>query len=133
MSSPLHVVAAVIHHQGRYLATRRSASMSNPLLWEFPGGKIEPGEDPRQALRREILEELGIPIVVGEHLVTTQTPLGERVLHLHAYAATLEDPGREIVLAEHERLGWFLVGELGGLEWSVGDLGVLEVLQGAHD
>jgi 8-oxo-dGTP diphosphatase len=60
------VVAALIERDGQILATQRRADQPLPLLWEFPGGKIEPGESPTQALEREIEEELGCSIAVGE-------------------------------------------------------------------
>ncbi len=60
------MVAALIERDGQILVTQRRADQSLPLSWEFPGGKIEPGESPPQALRREIEEELGCSITVGE-------------------------------------------------------------------
>jgi 8-oxo-dGTP diphosphatase len=60
------VVAALIERDGQILVTQRRADQSLPLSWEFPGGKIEPGESPTQALQREIQEELGCAITVGE-------------------------------------------------------------------
>ncbi|MGB9605590.1 MAG: (deoxy)nucleoside triphosphate pyrophosphohydrolase [Bryobacteraceae bacterium] len=62
------VVAAVIKQQGRILICQRSARDSHPLKWEFPGGKMRPGETPRQALARELDEELGIRAEIGEEL-----------------------------------------------------------------
>ena len=59
------VVAALIRRDGRILVSRRRADQSMPLKWEFPGGKVEPGEDPRQALAREVREELGCAVSVG--------------------------------------------------------------------
>jgi 8-oxo-dGTP diphosphatase len=59
------VVAALIERDGRVLMSRRRADQSLPLCWEFPGGKIEPGESPEQALAREIQEELGCDVQVG--------------------------------------------------------------------
>jgi 8-oxo-dGTP diphosphatase len=59
------VVAALIRRAGEVLVSRRRADQSMPLLWEFPGGKVEPGEDPRQALAREVREELGCAVSVG--------------------------------------------------------------------
>lgn len=60
------MVAALIERDGQILVSQRRADQSLPLSWEFPGGKIEPGESPTQALQREIEEELGCSITVGE-------------------------------------------------------------------
>ena len=56
----LEVVAAILEREGRILICQRTAQQSHPLKWEFPGGKVEPGESPAQALARELHEELGI-------------------------------------------------------------------------
>jgi 8-oxo-dGTP diphosphatase len=61
----LLVVAALIEQEGRVLVAQRRADQSQPLVWEFPGGKVEPGESPSQALVREIQEELACSIEVG--------------------------------------------------------------------
>lgn len=60
------VVAAVIEREGRYLITQRMPKAVFPLYWEFPGGKVEPGEDDRTALKRELREELDVDVEVGE-------------------------------------------------------------------
>ena len=62
------VVAALLLEEGRLLICQRSAGSKFPNKWEFPGGKIEPGEDPKEALRRELLEELGIVAEIGEEV-----------------------------------------------------------------
>jgi 8-oxo-dGTP diphosphatase len=62
------VVAAVIERDGRILIGQRKAGGRHPLKWEFPGGKVEPGEEPRAALVRELREELGIGASIGELL-----------------------------------------------------------------
>ncbi|MEM9291255.1 MAG: NUDIX domain-containing protein [Acidobacteriota bacterium] len=82
---PLRVVgAAVLQQRGdgagsaprpRCLAVQRSETMNPPLAWEFPGGKIEPGEDPRSALQRELREELALEVLVGSHLGRGVHPL----------------------------------------------------------
>ena len=61
---PLLVTAAIIVHNGKVLLTKRKADVPYPLLWEFPGGKVEPGEDPRDCIVREIREELAIEVAV---------------------------------------------------------------------
>jgi 8-oxo-dGTP diphosphatase len=65
----VHVVAAVIERDGRLLICQRNAHDRYPLKWEFPGGKVEPGEDPRIALARELNEELSIDAVIGDELL----------------------------------------------------------------
>jgi len=69
---PLVVVAAIIERDGRILICRRSSRDSHPLKWEFPGGKVRPDEDPRAALRRELLEELGVDAEIGEEIARCQ-------------------------------------------------------------
>jgi 8-oxo-dGTP diphosphatase len=64
----LHVVAAILESEGRILICRRTARQSHPLKWEFPGGKVEPGETASQALARELEEELGITDAIGEEV-----------------------------------------------------------------
>jgi len=67
---PVRVVAAVIERDGRLLICQRHAGDRYPLKWEFPGGKVEPGEDPRAALARELEEELAIRAVIGEEILS---------------------------------------------------------------
>src|ERR1035437_8104845 len=62
----VQVVAAVLHSEGKILVGQRMPEQSHPLKWEFPGGKVEPGESPEQALARELEEELGISGAAGE-------------------------------------------------------------------
>jgi 8-oxo-dGTP diphosphatase len=67
----VRVVAAVIEHQGRILACQRARGERFELMWEFPGGKIEPGETPEQALARELHEELGVVANIGREVFRT--------------------------------------------------------------
>jgi 8-oxo-dGTP diphosphatase len=69
--APAAVVAGIVYVGGRALACQRLATSRHPLKWEFPGGKVEPGEDARAALARELREELGVEATVGEALWTT--------------------------------------------------------------
>jgi 8-oxo-dGTP diphosphatase len=68
-ATPVQVVAAVIEREGRLLVCRRQATDRYPLQWEFPGGKVEPGEDPRAALARELEEELAIRARIGAEIL----------------------------------------------------------------
>jgi 8-oxo-dGTP diphosphatase len=77
MRPKIRVVGAMIERDGKYLITQRPPHATLPLLWEFPGGKVEPGETDPEALARELREEMAISVQVGE-----------RVIHVeHAYAA----------------------------------------------
>ena len=74
MSEPrrtIRVVAAVVERNGRYLITQRRPNAVLPMLWEFPGGKVEQGETDSEALRRELLERLGVASEVGEWISDT--------------------------------------------------------------
>ena len=112
------VVAAVIEQDGKLLVCQRTRHQTMPLKWEFPGGKIEEGEQPRDALRRELEEELGIHATIGEEIA--------RVQHTYPNGAMVE-------------LRFFLVREYQGalenrifrdLQWSVPrDLGAYDFLE----
>jgi 8-oxo-dGTP diphosphatase len=122
----IHVVGAAIVDGDRCLATRRSAAMPLPLQWEFPGGKVEPGEEPRAALAREVAEELGLDIAVGEHLATGYAEDSVRRVRLEVYLATRRAGTLE--LREHDRAGWFAESELGALQWAQADLPAVAAL-----
>jgi 8-oxo-dGTP diphosphatase len=64
----VQVVAAILEHNGSILICQRTAEQSHPLKWEFPGGKVEPGETPERALARELEEELGIQFATGDEI-----------------------------------------------------------------
>jgi 8-oxo-dGTP diphosphatase len=76
------VVAGVIHRDGKVLIGQRMARDRHGLKWEFPGGKVEPGETPRQALQRELREELGVESEVGAELARYEHTTGGRSLLL---------------------------------------------------
>ena len=100
--------------------------MSLPGQWEFPGGKVEPGERPERALAREIREELELEIEVGECLGRGEVRQGERTLVLDVYTARAA-PGTPR-LREHAEVRWIGVDELHGLEWAAADVPVLPAL-----
>ena len=85
----LHVVAALIEQDGLVLLSQRRADQSLPLLWEFPGGKVEPGESPEAALVREIDEELGCTIQVGERVETIRHAYPDFDLEMPVFRATI--------------------------------------------
>lgn len=83
------VVAAVIEQTGRYLIAQRNPHAVFPLMWEFPGGKVEPGEDDATALRREIREELGVDVEVQDLLVRRVHCYEKFSVDFRAYRCTL--------------------------------------------
>ncbi len=85
----IRVVAAVIENEGRYLVTKRRPTAVLPDLWEFPGGKVEPGEDDAVALKREFLERLAAPIAVGELISYVRHPYERYTVELFLYECEL--------------------------------------------
>ena len=85
----VEVVAAVLMRDGKILIGQRKPGGRHPLKWEFPGGKVEPGEDPRAALARELREELNVEAVIGEELDSYEVNYGDGFrLMLHFYRVT---------------------------------------------
>ena len=86
LTSMVQVVAAVLMRDGKILIGQRKRTGRHPLKWEFPGGKVEPGEDPRAALARELREELNVEAVIGEELDSYEISYRDGVrLMLHFY------------------------------------------------
>lgn len=90
----LRVVAAVIRAEGRYLITQRRATAVLPNLWEFPGGKVEPGESDEDALRREIRERLDAEVRVLQMISFVRHPYERYTVDLHLYECELQSSVR---------------------------------------
>ena len=123
--STKHVVAAVIRHDGRIFATQRGYGEWKDW-WEFPGGKIEPGESAEEALRREIREELGCEIAAGELLTTIEYDYPTFHLSMACYWCTLVNS--EPHLLEHEDARWLLPADLPTLRWLPADISLIRQL-----
>lgn len=121
------VVAAVITNGDRVLACRRNPDREAGGLWEFPGGKVEPGESAQQALEREIREELGVGIRVGDLLHRGTTPMNGRLVELACYWATLTD-AQPSSSTDHDGIRWFRRDELHGVEWPEPDQAAVALL-----
>jgi len=117
------VVAAAIISDGRVLAAKRSAPPELAGGWEFPGGKVEPGESPEAALIRECAEELGVRIKVGELLGTATDRID-----LHLYAAEIES-GIPLPLQDHDKLRWVRAGDLDDVAWLPVDRALLDTVR----
>lgn len=123
----VEVVGAVIYdQQSGYLCALRAKHMSQGGLWEFPGGKLEPGEEPREALIREIEEELGCTIEVGEHITTTTHDYPHLRVKLHTFQAALLKGTP--VAKEHEELRWVSRARLTQLKWAPADIPTVDKL-----
>lgn len=120
----MEVVCALIEDRGRVLVARRSAQQSLPLKWEFPGGKIEPGETEAEALVREIREELGVDITVGQALrsVIQAYPDFSLTLHPRLCRITSGIPATH----EHAKIEWRDPSDLKDLDWAEADIPILE-------
>ena len=119
----LHVACAIIENGGLVLAAQRSAAMSLPLKWEFPGGKIKRNESPDSCLRRELLEELGIAVSVGAALSPATHRYPTFSVTLHPYRC--EIAAGSITLYEHAAILWLEPEELPTLDWAAADLPVI--------
>lgn len=121
----IEVVAAIIVRDGRIFATQRGYGDWKGW-WEFPGGKIEPGECPQEALKREIQEELEAEITVGELLETVEWDYPAFHLTMHCFMCTLES--ETMNLKEHEASAWLTKENLRSVKWLPADDIILEKL-----
>ena len=123
----VNVVAAIIVSEEKILATQRGYGEYKDG-WEFPGGKIEPGESPEAALVREISEELDACIEVGEHLITVDHDYSDFHLTMQCFFATLKDDSH-VKLLEHEASRWLAYDELDDVDWLPADVKVVEAIK----
>ncbi|WP_025149664.1 (deoxy)nucleoside triphosphate pyrophosphohydrolase [Bacillus sp. H1a] len=127
MKKKVLVVGAVIFNEkNEILCALRSPAMSLPNYWEFPGGKINEGEMPQEALVREIKEELGCFITVGEKIEEVEHEYENIFVHLATYKAYIEY-GMPKTL-EHAELKWVNANGLLELKWAPADIPTVEVL-----
>ncbi len=122
----IEVAAAIITHSGRIFATQRGYGEFKDG-WEFPGGKMEPGETPQQALVREIQEELDTEIEVGELVETVEYDYPGFHLTMHCFLCTIRSG--DLVLKEHEAARWLTREELDDVDWLPADVKVVEKLR----
>lgn len=122
----VNVVAAIIRDGDRIFATQRGYGEFKDG-WEFPGGKVEAGESPEEALKREIEEELETKIKVGEYLTTIEYDCPKFHLSMRCYWATIIEG--EPVLLEHEAAKWLTKETLDTVNWLPADLTIIDLIK----
>ncbi|MFP4030852.1 MAG: (deoxy)nucleoside triphosphate pyrophosphohydrolase [Desulfococcaceae bacterium] len=108
--NPMHVTAAVIFQDGKVLVARRAPGFRHAGGWEFPGGKIEPGESPESCLARELAEEFGIAARVGRLVARSDYAYDFATVRIHAYE--VEWTSGEMVPRDHDAVAWVRPKEL---------------------
>ncbi len=125
---PLLVTAAVIWHDGKILISRRKADVPYPLLWEFPGGKMEKNEDPRDCVVRELKEELDMDIQVEDIFDVVYYRYPEKPIMVLAYRCRWNGGElRDLEVTEHR---WVMASELAFFDFLPADLPLIQRLQG---
>lgn len=123
------VVAAVIERDGRILICRRKRGQQHELKWEFPGGKLELGETPPAALKRELAEELGIDAVIGPEITQYEYcyPGKSRILLIFFAVSDFAGEPRNLVF---EEISWAYADSLPGYDFLEGDIDFVQTLAG---
>ena len=124
MSGTIRVTCAVIIDGQRVFAARRGTVAQQPLKWEFPGGKIEPGETEEECLHRELAEELLMKVHIIARLRSFFHDYPGFTIELVPFLCRLLDPGH--VLIEHSTTGWFTPKELFELDWAEADVPLMK-------
>lgn len=123
----LDVTAAVFLKNNKTLAFRRKSGLVMGGFWEYPGGKLEKHESLSDCLGREIKEELGVRIVVGEYLGARSHNNGKTILNLHAFI--VNEWHGDIALSDHDQMIWLAAAELKNVQWCPADLYFVEMIK----
>ena len=123
----IEVVAALIWRDNKFMICQRPAHKARGLLWEFVGGKVEPGETKEQALIRECGEELDITLSVGDVLMDVVHEYPDLTVHLTLFNATIEEG--EPQKLEHNDIQWITPSEIPSYEFCPADKEILERIQ----
>lgn len=121
------VVAAIVERDGAFLVTRRLHGTHLAGLWEFPGGKCEPGESHEDCLAREMAEELGVSVTIGAEVLATEHAYPERTVRLHFRRCQITGLPQPLLGQE---IQWIARADLGTRQFPDADAKLIEILSG---
>lgn len=125
----IRVVGAMLEREpGRYLITQRSKNASLPLLWEFPGGRVDDGEDDRAALTRELKERLGLDVLVGEQAMSTHHEYPNYDIDFRVFACKLTTADQDVSHSKVNDHRWVSLSEMGQYQFPDADARTLAKL-----
>lgn len=124
----IEVVAAIIIYENKILCVQRGENKLSYISkkYEFPGGKMEPGESKAEAIKREILEELHMVIEVKEEFLTVKHEYPDFILEMHSFICQCEN--NIVTLTEHLDFKWLDISELNALDWAAADIPIVDKL-----
>lgn len=124
----IEVVAAIIYFENRILCVQRPQNKFTYISekYEFPGGKIEKGETKKEALKRELFEELNITTDIKSFFLTVVHEYPDFELTMHSFICEVET--KELILKEHIAQEWLTINELEKLDWAAADIPIVEKL-----
>ena len=130
MNKPVKVTAAILENDGRIIIAQRKRSDHLSGKWEFPGGKIEPGETPQACLARELKEEFDIGVTIGEYLGSNIHHYDHISIVLMVYRAAWISG--TITMNDHKAYRWITVDQLNDFDFAPADIPFVDMLRNAH-
>ena len=122
----IKVIAGLITDSNKYLIAKRNMKKSLGGLWEFPGGKIDDDETPKECLKRELKEELNIETVIGDFICSNTHDYGDFKIDLHLYE--VKSFSGNIIKSEHEDIKWISKVEFDNYKFAPADIPIIEKL-----
>lgn len=124
----IEVVAAIIVYENKILCVQRGENKLSYISkkYEFPGGKMEPGEEKAETIKREILEELDMAIEVKEEFLTVKHEYPDFILEMHSFICKCKN--NTVTLTEHLDFKWLDISELDSLDWAAADVPIVKKL-----